>query len=335
MTADTSALRAGDEVVTKADLRARYDQILTRGLSAAQLSHFRTHGAFGPDVVVQSTSGSTGEPLLIPRGRADIADIYAKVLRAYQHVYATAPARVALLGGISHSQAALKFAVGATTFQSFELHETEALVRYDPDFLSCYPSIVRVLLRADAPTFAKLKAVKLGGERVFPSDLRRIAARYPNTVTIEQFGSTELPALAMGVHVGGTPSGLVLQTDRFSFRLLHASSTWQPLVARDDFPHLLFPVRAFYDSGDEVRIEGGRIVDSRRRGDRANAYLADLDRLLALGCDNVQLVESARILHYDGDVALAPQVTLGSRTFATERGGLVRIPRSNKMPLVV
>ena len=182
---------------TRQDLETRYQEILAKGLTPSQKFHFDRSGEFSADIVVQSSGGSSGRPVLrIPRSRSDIFSLYQIVLSAYESVYRVPAQRVALLGGVSHSQAALKFTAGGTQFESFSLDQKEAVEDFCPDFLSCYPSIARELAADPSVRLPHLKAIKLGGEHVFPSDLSSLMTRFPGICVIEQVGSTEMPGMA-------------------------------------------------------------------------------------------------------------------------------------------
>ena len=321
-------------VWTRADLCRHYDEILEAGLSPEQLAYFRRHGRFGYEIITQVSSGSSGHPpLLIPRGREDILDIMARITHSHHEPWSGPPERLALLGGISHVEGALKLRVEGTVARAFELAEAAELIAFEPDYITCYPSIARVLVARHADAFPQLKTIKLGGERVLQADIDKIHAAFPTALIVEQLGSTELPAVAVGTSRRGEPRSLELQTDRFSF-LLEDTPDWQPLVARDNLPGRLFPLEAFYDAGDEVRIEGGRIVEVRRRDDPANAFAVDVEALLADGCVNVQLEIAARIVYFDG-AARPDTVVLNGDEYRMVAGPLRRLKDSNKLPLLI
>jgi hypothetical protein len=320
-------------VLRKADLVERYDEILTRGLDAEQLAHWRAHGTFGSDVLVQSTSGSSGgAPLLIPRTRADALDLFSRLLRPYLARFGEVPARVALLGGISHTEAALKLRVGTTVIGSYELAQLDEIIALDPEVISCYPSVLRELLVCGADAFPSLRGIKLGGERILASDLEKTFRAFPDVLVVEQFGSAEMPGVGIGVHTPEGSEGLVLQRDRFDF-LLRDDDDWQPLVVRDRFAGLLFPIDAFYDTRDEIRVRDDRIVEVRRIDDPANALYPHLDALLRDGLTLCQIDLERGVLRYEGELPNGgATVRLNGLELRPERGGLRRLPRSNKMP---
>ncbi|WP_394847419.1 hypothetical protein LZC95_08130 [Pendulispora brunnea] len=324
-----------DIIWTKDDLRRSYDDIVRRGLSEEQYEAFRTSGHFGPDVVTQVTSGSSGGvPLLIPRSREDLADAYRRVLRAYQTAHHGAPARVALFGGVSHAQAAVRFTVEGTTFRSFGLDDLGGLIDFDPEFISCYPSIARELVGGSLPLH-KVKAFKLGGERVFDADVDSIVERWPGCLVIEQYGSTEMPAMAMGTYLEHGRVGLVLQVDRYDFLLDPNVVDWQPLIVRDKLKGRLFPIEKAYDTGDEVQVWGNMLLNVRRRDDPANDYADSVEVLLRAGCENVQFDLRNRTVRYSGRQELPSTVLVNGTSFAARREPLRRLAGSNKLPLVL
>ncbi len=286
-------------------------------------------------MILQVSSGSTGRPVhVVPRTLDDILSIHGIILRTWLTLFSAPPKRVALLGGISHGQAARHLKIGGTQFESFEPHELERLAEFNPQFLACYPSIARELVASPGLKLRDLRALKLGGERLFASDVAKIQARYPGLPVLEQLGSTEMPAVAMGIY--RTPvdrRGLELQRQRFSFRL-DALTDWQRLVVRDDFS-AASAARGFLDTGDIVRIEADRIVDIQRGDDPAAPYFVAVERLLVRGCINVQIHRESRVLRYTGDVDLPHSVRLGTLRLTTEATPPLRLSHSNKLPLIV
>ena len=323
-------------ILRKADLVARYEEILARGLAAEQLAHWQRHGTFSADVLVQSTSGSSGgAPLLIPRTRADVFNLYSRLLKPYLERFGSIPERVALLGGISHTEAALKLRVGNTVIGSYELAQLDEIIALDPEVISCYPSVLRELLLRAPNAFPSLRAIKLGGEKILPSDLEKAFRTFPDVIVAEQFGSAEMPGVAIGVHTPEGSDGLVLQRERFDF-LLRDDEDWQPLVVRDRFEGLLFPIDAFYDTRDEIRVRNERIIEVRRIEDPANALYPHLDALLRDGVALCQIDLDCGVLRYEGELPAGSEtVSLNGLRLRPERGGLRRLPRSNKMPWFV
>lgn len=92
-------------VLCKKDLKEKYHDILKKGgLTIEQLNAASTK-----NIIFQSSSGVTGEPFLLPRTKQDIEDIVHRCFfNFYQKEYGKTPSRIALFGGVSHTQAALK-----------------------------------------------------------------------------------------------------------------------------------------------------------------------------------------------------------------------------------
>lgn len=311
------------------------EEILRRGpLQPDVIDSFLNGGNPGNDVVVQSSSGSTGKPLLIPRSPSDVADIAKRVIGPYLKEYGKPPERIAMFGGISHTQAALKMDMGGIAMRSYEMSEADELSAFTPDVISCYPSVIRELLYEHEEKLRGIKAIKLGGERIFEADTAKIFARLPNAIVIEQFGSTEVPAVALRVHrKGNSHPPYELQKQRFSFRI-EPEDGWQPLIVRDDFEDLLFPVREFYNTGDEILVEDGEVMDVRRVGDPVYEFRELIQSLLEQGCVNLQIRrEDSQILYY-GDLKLPTTIDFQGKSFRTVNQKPERIATSNKLKLV-
>jgi hypothetical protein len=283
-------------------------------------------------MILQVSSGSSGKPVrAVYRTLEDILSINSIIQRAWERLFPVLPRRVALLGGISHGQAVRHLEIRGTRFESFELTDKGELQEFDPEFLACYPSILRELVADRSLHLRALKAVKLGGERVFASDIAKLQSRYPSLPVIEQLGSTELPALAMGLYRGpADPRKLELQRQRFSFQL-ESHSDWQPLVARDDFSPQSTEA-GFLHTGDVVRMEKGAIVDIKRADDCAAPYFEAIEKLLDQGCINVQLDTRSREVRFDGP---APSLARAGLDMTLSRVPPRRLPHSNKLPLVI
>jgi hypothetical protein len=318
---------------TKAELRQHYDALLEAGLSAEQMSYYRRHGRFGDQVIATSTSGSSGRPLVLPRSIEDGSDIGARMSKPHTILWGRPPQRLALLGGISHMEGALKIRFDGMELCSFELADVEALIDYAPDFISCYPSIVRELLARHVGVFATVKTIKLGGERVLDTDIAKIHAALPGRLIVEQLGSTEMPAVAVGASRQGETRRLELQRQRFAF-LLEDTLAWQPLITRDLFPGRLLPFDAWYDAGDEVRLQDGYIVGVRRRDDPANAYVQGMEQLLVDGCVNVQIDRASRTVYCDGEIR-GERVGFNGDEYRMVAGQMKRLKDSNKLPLLI
>lgn len=321
--------------VDKQYLRDHARDILLRGpLTPALIDRFLADGTVDdPDVVIQVSSGSTGRPLLIPRTRRDVGDIARRVWTPLVERFGRPPARIALIGGISHSQAAMKLDLGEISIRSFEPGAIADLVDFDPVVISCYPSIVRELLRDLPVAMPGLSAFKLGGERIFQADLDKIFCRFPGTVVIEQFGSTEVPAVAVRVLEEGKQPPYQLQPERFQYEIAEGDG-WHPLLVKDQFEGLLFPIGAFYETGDEVLVEGMDIVEVRRIGDKNAEYYSAAELLLAGdGCINIQFRPDRREVIFAGSHA-PHHVDVNEMQYRVIEGEPVRIKPSNKLPLV-
>jgi hypothetical protein len=322
--------------LTRADLLEKYEEILQRGLSPGQWEHFRKSGDFGPGVVVQSSSGSTrGQLLRIPRRPEDIAEIFQRTLVPYLQVFQKPPRRIAMLGGISHTEAALKMDLGGIRFESFSLSDLPALERYSPDVLSCYPNIARELCGISNLRLPDLLAFKLGGEKIFPIDLEKLNTRFGAVAIFEQVGSTEMPALAIGLREPGQARKLPLQKNRFDY-LPGPVDSWRPLVARDKFPRLLFPMGNFYDTGDLALYDENFLYDIRRAASEDYAYLGLQEALLAEGALNVQIHRGSRLIAFDapGGIALPEAMEWDGISYRVQKSALKRLPGSNKMNLL-
>lgn len=322
----------GLQVLSKKDLQDRYDQILAKsGLTREQIQ------CPSEEIILQSSSGVTGEPFLIPRSREDVLDILERCFFAhYRRKYGTLPQRVAMFGGISHAQAALKLKIHGIDIRSFSLEEVDLLDTFEPDMLSAYPSIFRELIEEPSIRLSQLKAVKLGGERIFPADLHKIAERFPGISVMEQLGSTEMPGIATKCHENGVLSTpYILEKGRFSF-LFETRDGWQDLIVRDHFPKQLFPIDGFYFIGDEALVVDSRILDVRRKGDVAFNYYPYTDDLLRMGCTNVQWDLANKVLFYSGRIELRNRFSTDTMEFTTvKKTQLKRIHPSNKLPLVI
>jgi hypothetical protein len=309
-------------VYARADLIARLDQFLPPE---------------GP-LIFQSSSGSSrGTILRIPRRVTDIQDIFARTLVPYCRVFGHAPARIAMLGGSSHAEAALKFRLESTAFDSFGRGEGARLMAFNPEVISCYPSIARELAADAKLVFPALRAFKLGGEQLFPTDLAKLRNRFGDVAIFEQVGSTEMPCLAIGLREINSPRSLPLQTQRFRFRL-GQTRDWQRLIVRDEFPDLLYPFDDFYDTEDEVKTDGTNLFDIRRANDPATAYFGLQDELLAKGATNVQIALRTASIHIDiphPKACLMPKkINWGNETFSISINGLLFRNSANKLPLL-
>ncbi|MBX3465514.1 MAG: hypothetical protein KF878_01280 [Planctomycetes bacterium] len=324
----------------KTTLRARYDAILAAGcLDPAQQARVRA-GEAPPGVVLQQSGGSSGEaPLRLPKARAETAWLIDRLAGHHRRVFGEAPRRVAFVGGVTHLQAGRVeglFPGGVT--RSFRLREWDALVAFQPDLLSCYPSAARDLVVRDAAALGCVRTLKLGGETVLPADRARLLERLPGVLLLEQFGSTEMPCLALRATTRDEDTGYVLSRDRYAFSFEPPGEGWREVVVRDDLPARAFPIPGWYRTGDEALLDpGGRVLALRRRGDPAAPFLDALDALVRAGCTQVQVDLRDRTLRLEAgpEVRLEREVVLGGVTLAVERGPVYRLKDSNKAPLVL
>ncbi len=319
----------------KADLIREYEEILGRGpLSTADRNQLLQGGGAPPGVIVQASSGSTQAPLLIPRSQSDVADIARRVAALYVVRVGAPPARTALIGGISHAEATLKLQTADMQMESFAPDQLAAIESFQPQAISCYPSVVRELI-ADGLKAPALRCIKLGGEPVLPADLRKIFAAFPDLFVIEQFGSTEMPAVALRcITATDLNPPFELQTGRFTF-LEGARDGWQPVVVRDDFPDLLFPIGGFYDTGDEFLWRSGRVYFARRRSEPGIPYLDQLSAFLDEGNDTVQLDPAHGIVRVTGRSASSGALRFQDLELKVLNERPIRLKPSNKAPLVL
>ncbi|RMD84063.1 MAG: hypothetical protein D6815_05030, partial [Candidatus Dadabacteria bacterium] len=291
-----------------------------------------------PHMTIMQTSGSSGAPpLRIPRTSAEIQWLGTKLFQHHVERYGELPERCAFLGGISHMEANRKFDVQSpVAVRNFRADQLAELDAFDPNWLSMYPSFCREIVANESLELKSLQFVKLGGETIFPSDLEKIWKRFPEVDVVEQFGSTEMPALAFRSYTRAGDSGYRLSTDRYSFRF-EDTEGWQTLVVRDNFPERAFPIEGWFETDDEVLVRGGQVIDVRRKEDPVFPIRAEIDALLAAGCINVQILADSGKLIYDAppEVSLPATVTIGGRTLRSIRGRPYRLIDSNKLPLVV
>ncbi len=333
-------------ILDKAALRERHDAILAAGcLAPAQRARLAA-GEEVPGVVIQQSGGSGGgPPLRLPKGPEETRWLIDRLRAHHRRAWGAEPRRVAFVGGVTHLQAGRVqglFPGGQT--RSFRLREWDELLEFQPDLLSCYPSVARDLVVRSAASLGCVRTLKLGGEAVLPADRARLLGRLPGVLLLEQFGSTEMPGLAFRA-VTGRPDAAddpsyLLSRDRYAFRFLPASSSagaWRELVVRDDLPARAFPIPGWYRTGDEARLVDGRVVGLRRKDDPAAPFVEALDALVRRGLTQVQVDLRARTLHYEAEpgVELARELVLDGVALAVERGPVWRLTDSNKAPLAL
>ena len=322
-------------MLRRSDLERDYFDILKQGLTAEEYARFQAQGVFPSPLVTQVTSGTRGgRPLLIPRSLDDILEISHRIMRPFSDRYNRLPARVALIGGISHAAAAISLRADGSQMRAFSASDLSSIEEYDPELVSCYPSIIRELVAQGVlAKIRSLKGIKLGGERIFAHDISLLKKRFPGIVLIEQLGSTELPALAVGDYTEEDSRRLKLQDRRFRF-LLRPSDSWQKLIAADGLEGLKFPIPGYFDSGDEVIWNGNFITEIRRQGDPANTYHSALENVYRLGCINLQLDLGERKIYYQSRARMPSDVELNGELFRFEERPLTRLESSHKMPLL-
>lgn len=305
---------------TKEDLRAQYDTFLARGSFTDEERRTFLAGGDLPNVFVNQTSGSTGAPpLRIPRCWSETEWLGRRQFGFYVAHVGALPSRVVFMGGVLHAQAQQKVKHDAFTIKNFDHDDRRGLDAFDPDYLSVYPSLARELVADTSIRFGSLRAIKLGGEPVLPSDREKIFARFPGLVIIEQYGSTEMLAIAWRVITRTSDSGYIVSDERYELHVEDAPG-WQPLVVRDTWPDRAFRVDGWFAMDDEARYEGGKLVEVRRQGDGAYAVREEADDLLRRGAIGVQFlpVEKTILCH-----ATAPLPD----TVATEDGTVWRVVR--------
>lgn len=324
-------------MITKETLIERYEQILARGCLSPAAQERLNRGEPVEGIVVQQSGGSSGKPpLRLPRTQAEMHWLATKLLARYLTQHGEPPKRIALVGGISHTEATQRVDLeGPLQVRDFAGDAFAALDAFDPEVISMYPSFAREIVADRAIRLGRLKAIKLGGEPILRSDLVKLRGRFGDIGIVEQFGSTEMPGLAFRTHGPGPDTGYELSSDRydFDFQLHHG---WQPLLVRDRFPERAFPIDDWFDTGDEVRVRDGTICEVRRRNDPVVDLSRPIDRLLHDGCINVQvLLPESLLLCAPGTSAIPSTITIGSFKLKTRIEQPYRLVDSNKMPLLV
>jgi hypothetical protein len=324
------------KILSRQNLLEQYYEILARNFDSIALAEIRATGNYGPSVIVQTSSGTSGNHVLrLPRSKSDIADIFQRTLVPYLELFQKPPKRIAMLGGISHTEAALKMDLGGIQFRSFLLEELAELEAFEPEVISCYPNLARELYRNPHFRFPSLKAFKLGGEQVLQADLEQIEIRFGKVAVFEQVGSTEMPALAIGLRTAGTERKLRLQTRRFSFAP-GSSDVLRPLVVKDNFPQLLFSPGEYYDTGDLAVLNDAYLFDLRRAGSDEFKFWDAQNSLIRAGATNMQFDlerETVRV-EASGEMSFPESVEAGGNRFQIQRGPISRVSGSNKIRLL-
>lgn len=324
--------------LSKADLVARREELLRAGsLSPGQVALVLA-GAAVPGLLTQYSSGSSGGvSLALPKSQRETEWLVARLVEGHRRGRGEGPRRVALVGGISHGEVKRVPGVfpGAET-RSFALAEWPQLLAFDPDLLSCYPSVARDHLLRSAGKLPSLATIKLGGEPTLESDRSRLLERFPGCTLLEQFGSTEMPGLAFRATTRADDTGYELRRDRYDYRFGPPDPEgWCALEVRDRLPGRAFPIPGYYRTGDEVRRAGDLVLELRRAGDPANALRRDLDALCARGLHGVQALLADGVLLHAGPLELGGSVRLGQVELTPRRGAIYRLRDSNKAPLAL
>lgn len=324
-------------VIDKDALFERYDEILERGcLDEGQRRRLHEGGQIEGVVVQQSGGSGGGEPLRLPRTQEEMNWLAMKLAEHYVARYQSFPQRTALLGGISHTAAQQRIEVGGNMkvgdFAGDQLADLDA---FSPDVISMYPSFAREIVADSTLRLPGIKAIKLGGEPILPSDLRRLWDRFGPIPVVEQFGSTEMPGLAFRTYTPDSGGDYRLSVDRYDFDF-KATDEWQRLIVRDRFAGRAFPIEDWYNTGDEVLLREGVPVAFRRHGDPTFDLRGGIDALLVDGCVNVQMFpRESRVLCARTPTDARGEVSLGGSNFELTVEAPYRLIDSNKMPLSI
>lgn len=331
-----------EKIIDKKYLIDNYDELLQiSGLTKSNIEN-ALESQNVRNYVLQSTSGSSGsKPLIIPRSFEDITDIGMRVFKQVDKYYKTSTRRIAMFGGISHEEAARHRIVEGIKINSYRTHQLNELIDFNPEIISCYPSILREIIANYSVKIPALKAIKVGGEKLFNNDLIKTFQRFPNILIIEQYGSTELPALATRLFLASTVLSSDFQLERVPYSLHQTRFTfltpeqdgWYPIIAKDNFNKLLFKIPYFYDSGDDGFWESRKLMVVKRRMDKSQKYYSLIEKLLACGCTNVQINEAEKTIYYSGQISSEIE-SFQDNEFKRFKSTPKRL-KSNKLPLVI
>lgn len=331
-----------EKTIDKKYLIQHYEKILNiSGLTKSDIENALNSQSFR-NFILQSTSGSSGpNPLIIPRSFEDITDIGIRVFKQVENYFNIPIKKIAMFGGISHQEAARNQIVGNVKINYYQADQLNELINFNPDIISCYPNILREIIAHKSIHLPALKAFKVGGEKLFKSDLINTFQLFPDVLIVEQYGCTELPALATRLFSASTTLSLdfqlvmvpyLLHQRRFSF-LIPNQNGWHPIIAKDNFDKLLFKIPYFYDSGDEGFWESGKLLAVKRRVDKSHRYDYIIDKLLGCGCTNIQIDESQHKIYYSGKNQMEVEM-IENKEFKLVKSSLKRL-KSNKLPLVI
>ncbi len=328
------------KIINRNQLLNKYQDILNKSNLVKNGLEFKVKN-LDNCIITQSSSGSCNEPLLIPRYYNDLADVINRFLGYYVRYFGKQPQKVAMLGGISHIKAASSIKIDGTQIQFFDFLEVPKILDWKPEIITCYPSILREMLYKYGTELNFLKAIKVGGEKLFPADCDNTFKLLPDILIIEQYGSTELPALAFRNitqdNFQSSKSQITipfeLQEKRFSYLNIHKEG-WHPLIAKDNFPELLFKIEDYYDTGDEAFWIEYKPVDFRRRNIIENDYCDSINHLLIENFINLQLDLENRFIiteYFNSESVFE----INNMSFLIKNEQLTRISPSNKLPLIV
>lgn len=329
------------KIINRTQLENEFQTLLDLSGIVKMGQNFKKDKLLHP-IITQSSSGSRNFPLLIPRSYNDILDIISRFLSHYQTYFNQSPKKVAMLGGISHMNATSSLQIDNLELRFVELSNLSEILTWKPEIISCYPSVLRSLILKFEKKLSFLKAIKVGGEKLFPADCENIFHLYPDLLIIEQYGSTELPALAFrsitksnftswNFHIN---LPFELQKKRFSYFKEYAHG-WHPFIAKDNFHDLLLKIDAFYDTGDEALWENGLPIDFRRKSDSENDYGLTFNNLLRLFI-SFQLNLNENVIYTDNQQISCNSYQIHNSEYSVvHRHELVRIRSSNKLPLLL
>jgi acyl-CoA synthetase (AMP-forming)/AMP-acid ligase II len=144
--------------------------------------------------VIMHTSGTTGLPKPVPvrqsplGHRADVNSFLLNLKPGDRFVTAALFHHVATLGNI-----AVTMANGATLvcFPSFSIDAWLSLTAVEPTHSVVVPSIIEILLSADALALPSLRVLGYGGSPIHPETMRRVQQLMPGVDFVNLFGQTE------------------------------------------------------------------------------------------------------------------------------------------------
>jgi acyl-CoA synthetase (AMP-forming)/AMP-acid ligase II len=274
-----------------------------------------------PDDVafMMHTSGTTGTPKQVPvrelslARRAEMNGALLGLRTGARFVIAGLFHHVAGLGNIA---VALANDTAMVLYPSFSVPTWRALEAVAPTHAITVPSIIEMLLAADALRLPSLRVLAYGGSPIHPETMRRIQQTMPGVDLVELFGQTEgspLTVLSADDHraalagrvemlgsVGRAAPGVELrihQPDRDGVGEVWARCGHSFLVDADGWQH----------TGDIGRVVDEYLYLAGRLGDK-----------IICGGENVFPIEVERVLESHPEIAEAavvsiPDTRLGER----------------------